>query len=223
MNERLEDAKMDLYVADNLVDQARNPFMKALIKVIPAIGSFLDAAIDYKVSTFQEDKRNRLVDIIMSDKEKITTEMVSDVEFIISFAKIINAVDRLATNDKVEYFAFLLKNSFFTEDNRDISSFDEYMYTIGAISYRQIQLMIDLKNCPNKEDKEGFRDWVDNTIEKYNCNLDELNNEYLRLQGFGLCENRLEMGEFGNPDYREFHYYITPFFDKLSNFIQAKS
>ena len=223
MSENLENAKRGLYSAEQKVDIARNPVFKALINLIPAFGDLLDSSIDLIVTEFQEAKRQKLLEIILSDNERITSTMVSDVEFIISFAKVVNAVDRLVKNDKIEYFANLLKNSFLTNEKIDADYFDEYMYTIGIMSYKQMQLMIDLKNCPDKKEKIAFRDWVDDTQKKFDCSFEELNSEYLRLQGMGLCEKGLGIGEFSNPDYRDFDYYITPFFNNLLNYIQTKN
>lgn len=45
-----------------------------------------------------------MIEIILKDKNTITPDMVNDVEFLFSIAKVEEAVRKLATNNKVQYF-----------------------------------------------------------------------------------------------------------------------
>lgn len=49
-----------------------------------------------------------MVDIILKNSYSITSEMVNDVEFIVNYARVREAVKRLATNDKVKFFGNLI-------------------------------------------------------------------------------------------------------------------
>ena len=81
-----------------------------MIKAIPVLGELIDGTIDASLNKFQQSRRNELLDIVLNTSETITTEMVNDVQFIINFAKTLEAVNRLGSNDKVRYFANIIKN-----------------------------------------------------------------------------------------------------------------
>lgn len=141
MNESLENIKFSLYNSKEIADVKHNPVVKAMLsclKRIPVLGELIDDTLDEALLKFQESKRNELLDIILSDSEHITTDMVNDVEFIMSFRKTIEAIDRLASNDKVLYFGNLLKNGYLGKDKIQLDRFEEYFYAINSLSRRQL-------------------------------------------------------------------------------------
>jgi DNA-binding MarR family transcriptional regulator len=152
MNEELEIVKLDLNNIDQVKSVKKNPVVKATIlsvlKAVPIIGELIDSTIDVFLTNFQNEKRNKLLEIILSDIT-ITSEMVNDVEFIMNFAKTLEASNRLATSDKVKYFANLLKNSYFSSDKIDNNEFEECFDIINSLSYRQIQVLTILHNIEN--------------------------------------------------------------------------
>ena len=84
-----------------------------------------------------------MLEIILSDSENITSDMVNNVEFIINFARLLEVVNRLASNDKIKYFANLLKNGYFTEDKIANDKFEEYLNLVNELSYRELFLLIE--------------------------------------------------------------------------------
>lgn len=152
MNEELEIVKLDLNNIEQVKNVKSNPAIKATIlsvlKTVPIIGELADSTIDIFLTNFQAKKRKELLEIILSDIN-ITSEMVNDVEFIMNFAKTLEAVNRLATSDKVKYFANLLKNSYFGSDKIDNNEFEEFFDAINNLSYRQIQVLTILYSIEN--------------------------------------------------------------------------
>lgn len=147
-DEKLESARMTLCTAEQLENIKSNPVVKTTILTvlhsIPIIGELVDTSIDTALTKFQESKRNELVNIILSDSGNITSEMVNDVEFILNFARTLEAVNRLATNDKVKYFANMIKNGYLKSSKIDNDEFEEYLFALSTLSYRQINILIDL-------------------------------------------------------------------------------
>jgi hypothetical protein len=123
-------------------------------------------------------------------------------------------------DEKAAYFAQLLNGSVNESVSADLVF--EFTNLLRDLSNRQIQLMIYLKSRPDGNEKIVFRDWVDEACDKFQCNLDMLNSEYLRLQGMGLCEKHISWGEL-DPDFRDFTFSITPLFSNLASYIQAKA
>lgn len=81
----------------------------------------------------------------MSDSTSITTEMVNDVEFLINYARVVDAVRRLASNDKVVFFGNLIRNGYLSGEHIAVSKFDEYINILNTMSYREIQYLVDYK------------------------------------------------------------------------------
>ena len=115
--EKIENIKQSLNNSEELADIKNNTVVKAtilsIVKAVPFLGELIDSSMDICLTNFQENKRNELIQLILSDA-KITSDMVNDVEFILNFAKTLEAVNRLSSNDKIRYFANLIKNGYFT-------------------------------------------------------------------------------------------------------------
>lgn len=67
--------------------------------------------------------------------------MVNDVEFIINYNKTLEAVLRLDTNNKVKFFENLIRNSYLSENRIESSEFEEYLYILNTMSYREIECL----------------------------------------------------------------------------------
>ena len=61
------------------------------------------------------------------------------------FARAKEAVQRLATTDKVEYFGNLIRNGYLQGKHIDGSIFDEYIHILNTMSYREIQYLVEYK------------------------------------------------------------------------------
>ncbi len=79
MNEELELVKLELENTNDMIDVKRNPVIESMlspIKKIPYIGPLLNMAVELKMSEFQRQKENELIDVIMQNKYAVTSEMV---------------------------------------------------------------------------------------------------------------------------------------------------
>ena len=150
MNEKLEMAKNSLYNANEIKDIKENPVVESVllapIKAIPVFGDLIDSSTNKLLNDFQQKKEQELLDVILQDDHSITSEMVNDVEFIINFARAKEAVQRLATTDKVEYFGNLIRNGYLQGKHIEGSIFDEYIHILNTMSYREIQYLVEYKN-----------------------------------------------------------------------------
>ena len=118
-----------------LKDIKENPVVESVllapIKAIPVLGDLIDSSTNKLLNDFQQKKEQELLDVILQDDHSITSEMVNDVEFIINFAWAKEAVQRLATTDKVEYFGNLIRNGYLQGKHIDGSIFDEYIHILN--------------------------------------------------------------------------------------------
>lgn len=104
--------------------------------VLEKVKTIVESSLNY----FQEKKREELCNIIFADN-RITEEMVKDVSFIMEFYKLIEVVDRLSTNTKVEYLGKLFKNTVLLETENKYDNFNEYLYRFKDMSEREIDIL----------------------------------------------------------------------------------
>ena len=161
MNEELELAKVSLKNANDYADIKSNPVVESvlmpIVKAVPVIGDMIDSSMNKVIEEFQEKKENELIEVILKDKNSITSDMVNDVEFIVNFARAREAVRRLATNDKVKYFGNLIRNGYLSGEHIENSEFEEYLDILNTMSYREIQYLVFLKEHPLG--KKGITSW----------------------------------------------------------------
>ena len=91
MNEELELGKVSLKNANDYADIKSNPVVESvlmpIVKAVPVIGDMIDSSMNKVIEEFQEKKENELIEVILKDKNSITSDMVNDVEFIVNFAR----------------------------------------------------------------------------------------------------------------------------------------
>ena len=147
LHAEFDDAKAKVKKADTLVEYYHKPTFRIVINAIKALFPVLGDLFDDNLCTMIEDnqKKNRklLLDIIFSDEQSITPDMVNDVEFIVNLARVMDAVNRLARNEKVRYFGNLIKNGYLSSSDPKISNdeFEEYFYEISRLSFRELEYL----------------------------------------------------------------------------------
>lgn len=141
-NYELGKAKKQLRNIENTKDKFESPvgqIISSLTDEIPILGVIKTIA-ETSLNSFQEKKRRDLCNIIFSDN-KITQAMVKDVSFIMEFYKLLEVVDRLSTNTKVEYLGKLFKNTVLLDSENKYDNFDEYLYRFKEMSEREIEIL----------------------------------------------------------------------------------
>lgn len=149
--EMIENAKLDLQNIDTIIDAKHNPVLSAFvssIKTVPFIGDLIDDSLEYALTDFQSKKQQQLLEVINNASIGIVTfDMVNDVEFIMSFSKTRNAVNKLLNGDKVKFYGNLLVNGYLSErDKISADEFEEYLELINSLSYRELEYLSFLKS-----------------------------------------------------------------------------
>ncbi len=147
-NDVLEKAKDELYNINKIQEYKDKPGWQAtvfsIIKTFPVLGEWAYKSFENSILDLQKSKREILLNVIFSDSAQVTSDMVKDVEFLMNFMKTLEAVNRLSNNDKVVYFGSLLKNGYLSGNKIDDSFFEECLYALNTLSYRQINILIEL-------------------------------------------------------------------------------
>lgn len=202
MNEELELAKVSLKNANDYADIKNNPVVESvlmpMVKAVPVIGDMIDSSMNKVIEEFQEKKENELIEVILKDKNSITSNMVNDVEFIVNFAKTREAVRRLATNDKVKYFGNLIRNGYLSGEHIENSEFEEFLDMLNTMSYREIQYLVDYKRyCDEKSKGKNvkYNKWIYFSKEYtaiQQITAGELWSIFMRIKGMGFVEEEYE-------------------------------
>lgn len=146
MNEEFEVAKAELHSVEEIADIIKNPIVKNMflaVQKIPKVGEFVNASAEYLLDSFQNGKEQNLNEIILRDNHTITSNMVNNVEFIVNYSRTLDAVHRLATNDKVKFFGNLIRNGYLSGEHIENDEFEEYLEVLVALSYRQLECLAE--------------------------------------------------------------------------------
>lgn len=146
MNEDFEVAKAELHSVEEIADIIKNPIVRNMffaVQKIPKVGELVSASAEYLLDGFQNGKEQNLNEIILRDNHTITSDMVNDIEFIVNYSRTLDAVHRLATNDKVKFFGNLIRNGYLSGEHIENDEFEEYLEVLVTLSYRQIECLAE--------------------------------------------------------------------------------
>lgn len=229
MNEEFDVVKSELNAIENLEDIWENPvvqFLYGMLNIAPGpsrgIGSFISELLVDR----QKKKQAELCTIIFSDNT-ITKDDIKDVTVIMEFARTLDVVNRLASNEKVTYIAKLFKKTFSNELNRDnISEYEEYLRRLDFISCREIDLLFLLFNCENDPEifpkksvskiDEAWKLFKEKATKEYGIEEKIIVDIISGLTMTGFCREANIMfpdGDNENP------YYTTEYFKRFLNLI----
>ena len=250
MNEDLEIAKNSLHNVNEIKDIKENPVVESVllapVKAIPILGDLIDSSTEKLLNDFQQKKEQELLDVILQDNHSITSEMVNDVEFIINFARVKEAVQRLATTDKIEYFGNLIRNGYLQGEHIDCNIFDEYVHMLNTMSYREIQYLVEYKKyCEESSKKSKSTKRVNGKIytNKYESfcreyskqigvSVGDINYVFLHIKQTGFIEEEFETesgdvdkddNTFNSLDVESTGYYITKEFLEFYEMVLEKN
>lgn len=209
MNTDIEQIKTELHNINELSEIKNNPVVGSVlmptVKAIPVIGDMIDSSMNKVIENFQQKKEQELMDVILKNESIITSDMVNDVEFIVNYNKTIEAVRRLATNDKIKFFGNLIRNGYLSGEHIECSEFDEYYDILNSLSYREIQCLVDYMlfcRMNSKNKKIRYNMWVRFTkdySEKTKISTSELWSIFARIKRTGFLEEDFET-ESGDVD-----------------------
>lgn len=150
-----EKAKEELHKEERItaVYDTCNSVKAAVLSVIPCLGALIDKLSDQKFANYQNEKRQKFVDVVLSNTDLITSDKVINEACIINIAKTIELVDRCASADKVVYYGNLVRNGYF-EYSEQIGNdlFDEYEAILKDLSFREIQYLIFFAKAAREND-----------------------------------------------------------------------
>lgn len=165
-NKSFKDRKrsLDFEERASIVYERQKAMMNAVLGIIPFAGDYLTEKVDSKFENYQTRKREEFIKYLSSCREIITPKMVSNEAFIINLLRTAEMVDRLSGNEKVVYYANIIRNGYFVNDmqiSNDI--FDEYISILNELSYREIQYLCEFANRARKKQTRVLdkKEWVD--------------------------------------------------------------
>lgn len=221
-DDSLETAKKKLNDANSLVAVADSAF--ALFSYFLPQLKLLTPQIKEKFSEKISKNRQLFCDRIMALGFSVTREQLNDVAFLTEFQNTIEVIDRLATNEKIIFFANLFHNSFSGKDKFDYDEYEELLRSLSQLSKSEICLLIDFwrANQLHKQDKNNpaFRtSWDRFAAICFDKGIDKerLVVKMTAISRTGLCKE-----DTGTRfDYAGGMFFPTPLLDDLISKIQS--
>lgn len=186
------EAKKELINAEKKYNNITTKNLMAVFRTIVPFGDVIDTNINEIVSNFIKQKQEIFLNEILKNDIELCTVDVNDVEFIMNFKKTLDAVNRLSNNDKIKYFANLLKNGYMKKEKISNDEYEEMLRLLNDLSYREINYIFFLYNFENKNDKENKNYWYNFMLEfekNFQINRYESFEIYKRIANTGIiCE-----------------------------------
>lgn len=200
--EMIESTKRDIQNMDTVLGIKNKPAVAALIssiKTIPFIGDFIDNSIENVLTDFQSKKQQQLLEIIDNTSiGTVTSDMINDVGFIMSFVKTVNAVNKLLNGDKVKFYGNLLVNGYLSErDKISADEFEEYLELINTLSYRELEYLSFFREFSTKyRGRLVYQKWREFSIEfRRNFQNRDAYSAFKRLQRTGFISEVIETAD----------------------------
>ena len=155
LDNSLETAKKKLNNANSLVAVADSAF--ALFSYLLPQLNLLTPQIQEWFSEKISKNRQLFCDRIMALGFSVTREQLHDVAFLTEFQNTIEVIDRLATNEKIHFFANLFHTSFSGKDKFDYDEYEELLRSLSQLSKSEICLLVDFWRASQlqKQDKDN--------------------------------------------------------------------
>lgn len=158
--DKIESLKDRLLLAEKYNDT--NALTDLLFNIIESVVPGVTAVKQYaneKVNKNQSKKIEELSKIILDEPKLITIEKISDIRFIMEFARTVDVIKRLSQNEKVLYIARLFKKSFVEIDEYDIDLYEEFLHRLDYLSLREINLLIGLYQYSKMHEEKYHKEW----------------------------------------------------------------
>ncbi|WMJ22658.1 hypothetical protein RBG61_11760 [Paludicola sp. MB14-C6] len=232
MCSEIDNVKMSLEKIESIYSAKNNPAIKSLFSILntfPVIGELIDTSTEYILLDFQKKKQEKLLEVITLNNNFITTENVNNIEFIMSFIKIMEAVNKLTSNDKIKFYGNLLKNSFLCEYKIDDNSFEDNLQALNSLTYNDIivleslnsnyvEIPQDIGNQP-----EEFKNSINTTLNKISLQIKKPTDWIIaildKLCGTGMCTRTIYQSFTFGLSETDTHYQISPLYSNLRKFI----
>ena len=226
---KLED---EIKYVDKIFDNSISKNLKAIYNTIVPFGEVMTTNAQIAIDKFTKRKHKELLERILSDNEIITTIDVNDIEFIMNFKKTLYAVNKLSNNDKLIYFANLLKNGYLKENRILNDEYEESLRILSQLSYRELNYVAFLYKFEqnNSSNKENYwKKFICEFEKEFNINKFETYEIYKRISNLGLINEKVNIEtNFNNEesetlkigDIETKYFYITEFFKKIIKLIE---
>ncbi len=208
-----EKQKQENQKIESTIEIIHKPSISSFINLlsnVPFFGDLLISTTDDKLASFQKSKRESFYKYICDSPELITTDKVNDVTLLMEFARTLDVINKLSSNDKVMYIAKLFKACFLEYDNIDVYEYEEYLIRINDLSYRELELLILLRK------HGGNNDEFDQEVERiYHMDREMTISILNGIARSGFCKERV--GAF--LDYAGGDFTTTSYFERFLSMI----
>lgn len=218
----IKEAQKRLMSSESLFAVANILWTAASYRLPPL--TLLTPVIQEKLDKKRCKIRQQFLDEIIALGFSVTPKQLDDDVFLTELLNTIEVIDKLATNEKIQFFANLFHNSFSGKDKFDYDEYEELLRSLSQLSKSEICLLIDFWRASQlqKQDKDNpaFRtSWDRFAAICFDKGIDKerLIAKMTAISRTGLCKE--ETGSMFN--YSGGMFFPTPLLDDLISKIQS--
>lgn len=155
--EKIQSVVNDLRSSEEIYEILKNPILRTasdMGKCVPALAPVVSLSDNVALASVERrivENRHKLVEMLRKCKPNITLDDINNADFILDYAKLQEAVERLRSNEKIEFLASLFAYYHIDVMDADLEEYDEMLRRINELSMREIKLLklLDdhLKTC----------------------------------------------------------------------------
>jgi hypothetical protein len=209
----------------------RYPVLRGLIQLIPfGIGSGIDAALLTRLQNISEERTKAFFDELAEGNIVLKPELLESEDFLHCFFATAKAALNTRRREKIKFFAKLLKASTLPDAFSNTDEYEEYLWILDELSFRELSILFILDNYESQFPKiaeendlqRANRFWdrfTTELIEKLSVPKDEIDAILTRLNRTG-CYETFVGGYF---DYTGGKGKLTSTYFRLKKLIQMES
>jgi DNA-binding MarR family transcriptional regulator len=121
------------------------PVIRSLIQLIPfGVGSAVDTGIAVRLSNIREERLRSFFAELAEGEVDLPEELLKSDDFIHCYVETVRAALSSRREEKVQYFARLLRGTFATDHLRDVDEYEEFLGVLEDLTFREIQVLVAL-------------------------------------------------------------------------------
>lgn len=138
------------HAVDNLlIDYVDSPVVRALLQLIPHLGSSVETILSSRIDTIRTERLRTFFDELACGDPPLTPELIDTEDFLHCYFRTAEAALKTRRREKIVYFARLLKTGLRSETVKDVDEYEELLSIIDELSYRELEFLLSLASAPN--------------------------------------------------------------------------
>lgn len=228
MSELFESSKIAYCHSKDVNEACNNPVIESALELLcmpHPIGLIINPLIKTSQKLHEQSmikKRDKFLDVIMQPGEKIITQKIKDVDFIMEFIQLYECVMKIRSEDKIVRLANLFKNLICLPEEPNYDEYEEYKLKVIGLSDREtlvLALLFKERALPphlkdanvNLKSNELWDMFLEEARVELDLDAEDITSIVSGITRTGFCKERIAPDKGVN----NIVYEVTPYFKRL--------